>query len=393
MALYEDIVLVGAYLDDDNGSDAGAVYVFEYNGTNWVQTDKLLADDGQPGDYFGYSVALSGSTALIGAYLNDDNGSNAGAAYVFEFDGVSWEQEVKLLANDGAVGDRFGISVAYSDNVALVGALEDDTSGINSGSAYVFRRTGVYWVQEAYLVPPGNSAYDKFGRATVVTADTAVFSSRQADTALVFRFDGDNWVEEAQLQPSGSGGRFGCSMSMRDDTLVVGAEQNTNVNGQYAGAAHVFRYLGGTWVEQAKFLASEGAQSDSFGYSVGLSAGTAIIGANGDDDEGFNAGSAYVFHGISDCNDNGTLDICDISDGTSPDADVDGFPDDCEIPGDLNCDSNVDLLDIPPFVQALLDPTGYVVSHTDCHLYNADTNSDGIINGNDVQAFVGLLVP
>jgi len=137
--------LVGASEDEDpNGTEAGSAYVFTGDGDEWSQSAKFAAEDGAGGDFFGWSVALSsdGTTALIGAVFDDDpNGGDAGSAYVFTGDGGEWGQSAKLAADDGDSGDWFGWSVALSSDgtTALVGAKTDeDPNGAEAGSAYVF---------------------------------------------------------------------------------------------------------------------------------------------------------------------------------------------------------------------------------------------------------------
>ncbi len=144
VALSGDTALIGARFDDDdvNGGDSGSAYVFTRSGTSWSQQAKLTAADGAAGDWFGYSVALSGDTALIGAHFNDNdvNGVDSGSAYVFTRSGTTWSQRAKLTAADGAAGDQFGGKVAISGDTALIGArlVDDVVKGVDSGSAYVF---------------------------------------------------------------------------------------------------------------------------------------------------------------------------------------------------------------------------------------------------------------
>ncbi|HPW75039.1 MAG TPA: hypothetical protein PLJ32_03600, partial [Kiritimatiellia bacterium] len=141
VALSDDTALVGAYMAVNA---AGSAYVFTRDGTNWPQQAKLTAADGAAYDYFGRSVALSGGTALVGADGDDDKGYDSGSAYVFTRDGTTWTQRAKLIADDGAKNDCFGWSVALSDDTALVGAYQDDGldalggAAADQGSAYVF---------------------------------------------------------------------------------------------------------------------------------------------------------------------------------------------------------------------------------------------------------------
>ncbi|MCZ6850066.1 MAG: FG-GAP repeat protein, partial [Planctomycetota bacterium] len=129
--------IVGTFHDDDNGPDSGSAYLFDT--AMGRQIAKLLPDDGAAEDHFGISVAISGATAIVGAYHTDDNGNWSGSAYLF--DTTTGAQIAKLLANDGAAGDFFGWSVAISGATAIVGALGDDDNGSGSGSAYLFDAT------------------------------------------------------------------------------------------------------------------------------------------------------------------------------------------------------------------------------------------------------------
>jgi hypothetical protein len=133
-----DVAVIGARSHDDNGRDSGSAYVFRRDGAEWRQEQKLLPDDGARDDWFGHSVSVSGDVAVIGAWLDNDNGTDSGSAYVFRRDGAEWRQEQKLLAGDGAPEDRFGLDVSVSGDVAVIGASFDDDNGDNSGSAYVF---------------------------------------------------------------------------------------------------------------------------------------------------------------------------------------------------------------------------------------------------------------
>jgi hypothetical protein len=132
-------VIVGAYGDDDRGGESGSAYVFEKAGGAWTQAAKLTASDGAAGDNFGNAISMSDSTAIIGAYADDDMGDNSGSAYVLEKRGGTWGQVAKLTASDGSTWDNFGKSLAVSDATAIVGAFGDDDAGSNSGAAYIFR--------------------------------------------------------------------------------------------------------------------------------------------------------------------------------------------------------------------------------------------------------------
>jgi len=304
-----DVAVVGACLDDDNGSDSGSAYVYRWNGTSWAQEpNKLLASDGAAGDDFGCSVSVSGDVAVVGAYLDDDNGSHSGSAYVYRWNGTSWAQEPnKLVASDGAWGDRFGWSVSVSGNVVVVGAYDDDDNGSYSGSAYVFRWNGTSWAQEPNkLLPSDGAGGDRFGWSVSVSGDVAVVGAYGDDdngtdtgSAYVFRWNGTSWVQEAKLLASDGAefDDFGRSVSVSGDVAVVGAPY-ADENGSDSGSAYIFaRNQGGpdNWGQVTELLPSDGAADDYFGWSVSLSGDVALVGAYMDDDKGSESGSAYVF--------------------------------------------------------------------------------------------------
>ncbi|MEE8155933.1 MAG: FG-GAP repeat protein, partial [Phycisphaerales bacterium] len=166
--------IVGAALDDDNGANSGSAYLFD--STTGVQITKLLADDGVGGDVFGVSVAISGDTAIVGARLDDDNGSASGSAYLFDVsDPAKPTQIAKLLPDDGAANDWFGFSVAISGATAIVGAYRDDDNGGQSGSAYLFdTNTGK---QLFMLLPDDGATGDRFGFSVAISGDTAIIGS------------------------------------------------------------------------------------------------------------------------------------------------------------------------------------------------------------------------
>jgi hypothetical protein len=145
VALSGDTVVIGAFRDSDDvkGVDSGSAYVFARSGTNWSQQAKLTATDGAANDTFGGNVALSGDTAVIGALGDDDdvNGVDSGSAYVFTRSGTSWSEQAKLIAADGAAGDVFGISIAFSGDTIVIGADLNDEKALNAGAVYVFTRS------------------------------------------------------------------------------------------------------------------------------------------------------------------------------------------------------------------------------------------------------------
>ena len=151
VSIDENIAIIGAWGDDENGNGAGAAYVFENINGIWIQKAKLLPSDGDAGDLFGWGISVSGDTAIIGARVDDDNGEDSGSAYIFRKIGDSWIQEAKLLPSDGESGDWFGKSVSISGNNAIIGSWYDDDNGPQSGSAYIFERINGNWVEKQKL--------------------------------------------------------------------------------------------------------------------------------------------------------------------------------------------------------------------------------------------------
>ncbi|MCH8305898.1 MAG: choice-of-anchor D domain-containing protein, partial [Candidatus Marinimicrobia bacterium] len=298
-----DYAIVGARFNDDNGLSSGSAYIFKRTGTSWAQEAKLLPSDGAEFDFFGVSVSISGDYAVVGAQGDDDNATNAGSAYIFKRTGTTWAEEAKLLPSDGAAQDQFGWSVSISGDYAVVGVQDDDDNGSASGSAYVFKRTGTSWAQEAKLLPSDGAELDLFGTSVSISGDYAIVGALLDDdngnasgSAYVFKRTGTSWAEEAKLLSSDGAGSdvFGTSVSISGDYAVVGARLNDE-NGQDAGSAYVFKRTGTSWAEEAKLLPSDAAQDDQFGFSVSISGDYTVIGASLDDDNGNASGSAYLF--------------------------------------------------------------------------------------------------
>lgn len=311
VALAGDTALVGAPRDDIGSSeDQGSTYVFVRSGTVWTQQSQLTASDGAANDWFGSSAALSGDgdTALIGAPPDLVGGNyDQGSAYVFVRSGSFWGEQAQLAGSDGEPSDNFGYSVALSGNTALVGA-DLDNVGANTwqGSAYVFTRGGVGWSLQQKLTGSDGGSNDYFGRAVALAGDTAlvaapghtVGANPGQGSVYVFVRSGTSWSQQAELTaPDGAPyDSFGSSVALSGDTALVGAMADQVGVSDEQGSAYVFIRSGTTWTQQAHLTASDGAARDWFGYSVALVGDTALVGAMLDDEMfKINQGSAYVF--------------------------------------------------------------------------------------------------
>ena len=252
VAVSGDTAVVGATLDDDacptnRLCNSGSAYVFVRSATTWIQQAKLTASDAAAEDFFGVSVSVSGDTAVVGAFADDDAGSNSGSAYVFVRSDSTWTQQAKLTASDAAASDFFGLFVSVSGDTAVVGAPEDDDAGSSSGSAYVFVRSGTTWTQQAKLTAGDAAAFDDFGFSVSVSGDTAVVGAPVGDGAVtnsgatyVFVRSGTTWSQQAKLTASDGAlfDDFGFSVSVSGDTAVVGAHRNDDP-GVDSGSAYV----------------------------------------------------------------------------------------------------------------------------------------------------------
>lgn len=313
-----DTVVIGAFgveEEDCVPGDCGAAYIFErdHGGPgNWGQVTKITADDVAAGDLFGIAVAISGDTVVVGSLLADRSGS----AYLFERDqgGLdNWGQVPmpKLTADDAEAGDQFGIAVAISGDTVIVGASLEPPN-CNAGAAYIFARDqggSGNWGQVTKLTAEGGSTTACFGLSVAIDNDTAIVGALRDDTpsnnsgaAYLFQRDHDgidNWGQVARIvaNDASEGDRFGRSVSLSGDFVIVGADHRDDA-GNDSGAAYLFaRDQGGAdhWGQTQKIAASDAAEGDHFGIFVSLSDDVAIVGAYWDDDGGNNSGSAYLF--------------------------------------------------------------------------------------------------
>jgi hypothetical protein len=310
VAIDGDTIIVGAWHDNVGiNIGQGSAYVFTRSGTTWTEQQKLLASDGLETDNFGKSVAIDGNTAIIGAPQDDvDNHGESGSAYVFVRSGTVWTQQAHLFASDGAHQDIF-YAVAISGDTALVGAYGDDIGANgNQGSAYVFVRSGTVWTQQQKLTASDGAAGDSFGNggwSVAIDGNTAVIGATQDDvggnmdqgSAYVFVRSGTTWTEQAHLfSPDGATlSNFG-SVAIEGNTILAGGS-GTNIGlNQGVGAAYVFVRNGTVWTMQKQLIASDGAEADHLGFSVAISGNKIFAGAyQANIGTANDQGTAYVF--------------------------------------------------------------------------------------------------
>jgi len=327
---------------DNNADMSGAVYIFARSNGVWTQQAYLKASNAEKGDWFGYSVSLSGDTLAVGAYREDSsatgvNSSNnadnnalaSGAVYVFVRSGGVWTQQAYLKASNTRAGYHFGESLSLSADTLVIGAHreasnatgiggdESNISASESGAVYVFVRSGGTWRQQAYLKASNTEAADQFGYSVSLSGDTLAVGAYGEDSSTkgvkkkeeqsdnnalssgavyIFVRSGGVWTQQAYLKASNTDADdyFGYSVSLSGDTLAVGAYGEASiakgVNGSQAdnnalqsGAVYVFVRSNGVWTQQAYLKASNTDVWDSFGYSVSLSGDTLAVGAAWED--------------------------------------------------------------------------------------------------------------
>ncbi len=306
VAIDEDTVLVGGHRINKPTADAGSVYVFERLGNSWLLTAHLTAPDATKFAYFGFSVGIDDDTAIIGATRDDEAGSDAGAAYVFVRKGVEWTFQAKLLGNNTESEDNFGYAVDVDGNFAIVTSPKNR----GAGAAYIYEREGTVWEQKRNrvrirMIPIDRDGASAFGTSVDISGETAVIGATGGKVgqdvvgaAYVFtRNEPPFWNQHTKLTASDSrgGDQLGYAVALSGSEVIAGAPKHS-AGGLGSGAAYIYEQKeDGTWIETIKLSDGETASEDQFGISVAISGNLAISGAQQDDDVAPNAGAAYIF--------------------------------------------------------------------------------------------------
>jgi len=301
-------IVVGAPYEDTTDTDAGSAYIFDIDGNGIAKIqafDPPGTSDAQAGDLFGRSVAVSNTRIVVGAPYEDTNGSYAGSAYIFDIDG----NEIAKIqvfdppgTNDAEADDNFGYSVAVSDTRIVVGAYGEDTTASNAGAVYIFDidGNGIAKIQ-ASDAEDG----DLFGYSVAVSNTRIVVGAPYEDTngsyagsAYIFDIDGNEIAKIQAFDPPGTNDAeandfFGNSVAVSDTRIVVGAHGRST----WTGAAYIFDIDGN---ELAKIQASDAEDGDQFSDSVAVSDTRIVVGAPHEDTTDTDAGSVYIFQNVPD---------------------------------------------------------------------------------------------
>jgi hypothetical protein len=324
VAISGGTIVVGAPLNDGTeGTDIGSVYVFTRVQGVWTERRRISAPEPRDSDEFGASVAIDGTTLVVGVPRRDVTTSggtedNAGSAYVFTGSGSSWTQEARLVAESPVADDQFGRAVSVSgDRVAVGAPYFDWATGPDGGAVDVFTRQSGTWTHRERLGGIVARDGDQFGTAVSIDRDALVVGAPFHDHedvsntggAWVFRGDtnSNSWPREQKLVPAGpaSQDRFGTAVAISGNGVVVGAPLNDLVTGADVGAAHVFTFRNGQWDEDPRLSATNPTDSHQFGTTVAIDRGRVVVG-NPFADVGANGGNA------------GTVDFYELPDTTAP---------------------------------------------------------------------------
>ena len=252
---------------------------------------RITGNDSAANDSFGKSVAISGDTAIIGASCAGTEGlSHSGAAYIFTYNGTSWVQTQKLIPDKPAAEDGFGTSVSISGYTAIIGSWSNNLEGFSgSGAIYIFKYNGRSWVQAQKLTPIDAFNNNRFGHSVSLSGDTAIVGCYMSNSptvnssgaAYIFKYDGTSWILVQKLNADIpiKTAYFGYSVAISGDTAIVGAIGEKRKKYSFVGAAYIFKYNGTTWIQEKRILPFNYApRSTQFGYSAAISGNTAVIG-------------------------------------------------------------------------------------------------------------------
>ncbi len=302
LAVSGNTAIVGAYTKRITNWRQGVAYIFQRTGSTWVLQATLIEDEPVMTNY-GLAVAISGDTAVVGRPYSAY--TLTGAFYVYQRNGTTWTRQAKFEKE----GSYFGTSVAIAGDRIVVGESNASTPGVyRSGAASIYRFNGTTWEFETQLTGSQIQPFDNFGNSVGINGDTVVVGAYADDpsvgvdagSAYIFRFNGTAWTEQTYLVPTDNmpGDYFGWRVGISGDTAVIGAKND--------GSAYVYQRAGGSWTFSRKLFPPE-APSGAFGWDVAINGDTIVVGAPLHDSVGTDSGAAYYFRRYGEVWDNGTI--------------------------------------------------------------------------------------
>ena len=304
VAISGDYIVVGAdRVFGTSNMVPGAAYVFKRNGTVWTEQAKLTAGDTSGRDYFGATVTIDGDVIAVGADEEDSQGTNSGAVYVFNRDGENWTLSQKLKASDASANDKFGVRISLSGDYLAIGAVWEDTGGTDAGAAYVFHQSEGNWTQQAKLGAANPASQDYFGIDVGISGDQLIVGAynklvngNRPGAAYIFERTGTTWTRTAELVGSDvdDNDLYALTVDITKDHAIVGAASQY-LPDENRGTAYTYSKDENGWGNETKIISLDPLNSNALGRSVAISGPYVILGATGDDDRATNAGAAYVF--------------------------------------------------------------------------------------------------
>jgi hypothetical protein len=269
-------------------AQAGSAYIFVLLGSTWVERAKVWASNGGGGDFAGQSVAISGTHVVVGSWSASPVGWLSGAAYVFEGQGSSWSQVAEVVGSDTIAGDNFGSSVSMDGDRLAVGAPGASLpQGTSIGAVYVFERNAQgAWTETSKVVSNDGANGDYFGvvglsgNTLAVGAPLRDYAASNSGAVYFFELQGSSWIEVQEVTGIDSGPEdyFGDYLTLRGDLAGVTAPTDADA-GVSAGAAYAFQRTPSGWVQIGKLLANDSHAFQGLGYSVAVAGSTIAVGA------------------------------------------------------------------------------------------------------------------
>ena len=292
----------------------GAAYIFRRSGKTWKEHVRLVAPDPVDDDRYGESVAIYRTTAVVGASKDDDNGKNSGSVFVYVLDGAKWTQQAKIVPKDLVGADAFGEAVSLDENTLAVGAPAHTHSGVRfAGAVYIYVREGNKWEQQAKLTADDPGKASKFGASVSLTFNTVVIGAplhdtergRDAGAAFIFVRNGDRWTQQAMLiaKDTKAADRFGTGVATTGKSAIIGAPFRPE-GAPGSGAAYSFVSVNGKWEEKEKVTPDDAGQKINYGLWVAMSGNMVIVSSYaapnvGGAEKGIGT-AAYVYNSVED---------------------------------------------------------------------------------------------
>jgi len=299
-----DFMAITNIYDDDLGIQSGSVYIYNFNGSEWVFQQKITASDGGFAEYFGYDINLSGNKLIVGAYRgNDEFGIETGSAYIYEYNGSIWEETAILQPPGGENDDRIGNCVSIYGNYAVVGAVYDDDLGDNCGAAYLYKFDGSNWVLDEKLTPVELDVNSAFGMSSAISdeylaigAGLDVEGGIESGTVYIYKYDGSAWSMDQIISPSDpmADQYFGKSVDIYNNEIVVGAYRD-DIFGSNSGSSYVFE-RNTSWEQTQKLTPPMGQSDNLFGADVSIDGDDILCGTVNYSDGSYHAGAAFYYH-------------------------------------------------------------------------------------------------